>query len=264
MLGFRLATGKVDGVAEQGERTEPPNSVLGRAFTLVAALGAADDGLTLSELCRRTGIPKGTAHRLLGELIGWDVVERSDGRLRLRWQATRSAPPREDLPGLAAPYLADLHEATGETVQFAVLDTGDVPEVVYLHRLRAEAGPALPARIGGRMPAYCTGLGKAMLAFSPPQTLLRVLEAGLRRRAPRTVIAPRLLQQQLAVVRQRGVADEFEESAPGLCCVAAPVLIGDGSVVAAVSVTGTVRQMDPARHVSAVRTAALGLSRALS
>ncbi|TGD86540.1 IclR family transcriptional regulator [Mycolicibacterium sp. CH28] len=264
MLGFRLSTGKVDGVTEQGERAERPNSVLGRAFTLVAALGASEAGLTLSELCRRTGIPKGTAHRLLAELIEWDVVERSGGGLRLRWQPRRSAPPPEDLRGLAAPYLTDLHEATGETVQFAVLDTGGVPEVVYLHRLRAEAGPVLPARIGGRMPAYCTGLGKAMLAFSPPQTLLRVLDAGLRRRAPRTVIVPRLLQQQLAVVRQRGVADEYEESAPGLCCVAAPVLIGDGTVVAAVSITGSVRRMDPARHVSAIRTTALGLSRALS
>lgn len=251
-------------MSDRGERPEPPNSVLGKTFTLLTALGSAEAGLTLSELCRRTGIAKATAHRLLAELTEWDVVERSDGRLRMTEQPRRSGPSRSELPDLAAPLLADLHEATRETVHFAVLDTGDVPEVVYLQRLRATAGPVLPTRVGARMPAYCTGLGKAMLAFSPPQTLLRVLEAGLRRRAPRTVVVPRLLQQQLSVIRQRGVADEYEESAPGICCVAAPVLTGTGSVVGAVSITGSVRRMDPARHVSAIRTTALGLSRALS
>lgn len=249
-----------------GERNDRPNSVLGRAFTLLTAFRPGDTELTLAELCRRTGIPKTTAHRLLAELAGWDVVERTGSGLRLGlrlFELGQLAPGQRGLRESAAPLLADLFEATHETVHLAVLDLGDVPEVVYVQKLDATSGPPVPSRIGGRMPAHCTGVGKAMLAFSGPDTLRRVVEAGLHRRTPRTVVAAGLLERELAAIRERGVAEEYEESAVGICCVAAPVLAADGAVVAAVSITGWVTRMDPARYAPAVRTAALGLSRAL-
>jgi DNA-binding IclR family transcriptional regulator len=113
------------------------------------------------------------------------------------------------------------------------------------------------------MPAYCTGVGKAMLAFAPPERLAAVVAAGLARRTPRTVVAPGLLAEELARIRERGVAEEHEESAVGIACVAAPVRDGGPHAVAAISITGWANRLDTARLAPAVRTAALGLSRAL-
>ena len=110
---------------------------------------------------------------------------------------------------------------------------------------------------------YCTGVGKAVLAFSPRPVLEQVLAGGLHRRTPRTVVAPGLLDRDLARIRERGTAEEHEESAVGIACVAAPVLDRHGLAVAAVSITGWANRLDTARVAPAVRTAALGLSRAL-
>jgi DNA-binding IclR family transcriptional regulator len=114
------------------------------------------------------------------------------------------------------------------------------------------------------MPAYCTGVGKAMLAYAPSARIEAVLAAGLPRRTPRTIIAPGLLHQELATIRDRGVAMEYEESTIGVTCVAAPVLDTDGMAMAAVSITGWANRLDPTRLAPAVRTAALGVSRVLS
>ena len=242
---------------------QPPSSVLGRAFTLLTAFRVGDDELTLAQLCRRTGLPKATAHRLLAELSAWDVVERTPTGLRLGmrlFELGQLVPRQRGLREAAAPFLADLFEATHETVHLAILDG---IEVVYLHKLDATSGPKIPSRIGGRMPAHCTGVGKAMLAFAPRAVLEQVLAAGLARRTPRTVIAPGLLGRELAAIREHGVAEEHEESTVGIACVAAPVLDTTGRAVAAISITGWANRLDTHRFAPAVRTAALGLSRTL-
>jgi IclR family acetate operon transcriptional repressor len=240
-----------------------PNTVLGRAFALLTAFRPGEVELSLAELARRTGLARSTAHRLLAELARFDAVERVDGRVRLgmRLFELGSLVPRQlGLREAATPFLADLFEATRETVHLAIPDG---VEVVYVQKLDSTGAPAVPSRVGGRMPAHCTGIGKAMLAFGPPDRLEAVLAAGLRRRTPRTVIAPGRLAQDLAVVRDRGFAVEHEESTVGITCVAAPVLDPAGVAVAAVSITGWVGRMDAARLAPAVRTAALGISRAL-
>ncbi len=240
-----------------------PNSVLGRSLTLLTAFRPDEVELSLAELARRTGLAKSTAHRLLRELESWDLVERTPGgvRLGMRLFELGSLVPRQrGLREAAAPFLADLFEATHETVHLAVLDG---VEVVYVQKLDRRGGPKVPSRVGGRMPAYCTGVGKAMLAFAAPERVNAVLSTGLCRRTPRTVVAPGLLHQELAAIRERGVAMEHEESTVGITCVAAPVLDAAGVPVAAVSITGWVNRLDPARFAPAVHTAALGVSRVL-
>jgi IclR family transcriptional regulator, acetate operon repressor len=243
--------------------TRPVNSVLGRTMALLTAFRSGEEELTLAELARRAGIPKPTAHRLLAELATWNVVERTPGghRLGMRlFELGQLAPRQRGLREAAAPFLADLFEATHETVHLAVPDGVDV---VYVQKLPGRHGPRIDSRIGGRMPAYCTGVGKALLAFGPPERLAEVLAAGLVRRTPRTVVAPGLLRQELDRVRACGVAEEHEESTVGIACTAAPVMDASGRAVAAISITGWANRMDTARLAPAVRTAALGLSRAL-
>ncbi|MEV5848659.1 IclR family transcriptional regulator [Streptomyces sp. NPDC051985] len=241
-----------------------PDSVVGRVFTLLSAFGPEDRTLSLAELSRRTGIAKATAHRLLRQLAEWDVVEISAdgvrvgmGLFELGLLASRSV----DLRAAAAPFLADLFEATaGETVHLAVADGNDV---VYVQKLEGRHGPPMASRVGGRMPAYCTGVGKALLAHAPPERVASVFAGDLVRRTPRTVIAPGLIERELARVRESGIATEHEESTVGITCVASPILGEDGMAVAAVSITGRSTRIDVGRLGPAIRTAALGISRSL-
>jgi DNA-binding IclR family transcriptional regulator len=156
--------------------------------------------------------------------------------------------------------LADLHEASGETVHLAVADG---LEVLYVQKLENRRAPTLGSRVGGRMPAYCTAVGKALLAYAPDELVQEILATPLRRRTPRTIIVPGWLERELQRVRDTGVAEEHEESTVGIACVASPVLDGGGRAVAAVSITGRATRIDPSRLAPAVRTAALGISRTL-
>jgi IclR family transcriptional regulator, acetate operon repressor len=209
--------------------TPPVNSVLGRTMALLTAFRSGEEELTLAELARRAGIPKPTAHRLLAELATCNVVERTPGGHRLGtrlFELGQLAPLQRGLREAAAPFLADLFEATHETVHLAVPDGVDV---VYVQKLPGRHGPRIDSRIGGRMPAYCTGVGKALLAFGPPERLAEVLAAGLVRRTPRTVVAPGLLRQELDRIRAcgggrgaRGVHGRDRLHRGAGCCVAAP------------------------------------------
>ena len=241
----------------------PPKSVLGRALTLLTAFRPGDAELTLAELARRTGLPKPTAHRMLAELAEWNVVERTPHGIRLGmrlFELGQLAPAAARAARGGGPV--PLRPVRGDARDGAPRRAGRARR-----RLRAEAagrhGPRISSRIGGRMPAYCTGVGKAMLAFAPPERLAAVVAAGLARRTPRTVVAPGLLAEELARIRERGVAEEHEESTVGIACVAAPVRDGGPHAVAAISITGWANRLDTARLAPAVRTAALGLSRAL-
>lgn len=237
--------------------------MLGRAFTLITAFRADDDDVSLAELARRTGIAKTTVHRLLGELAEWHVIDRTpEGfRLGLRlFELGQLVPAQRGLREAAAPFLSDLFEATHETVHLAVPEG---TEVVYVQKIDGLHGPRLASRVGGRMPLYCTGVGKAILAHQPQRVIDELLAAGLRRRTPRTIVAPGLLRAELATARDCGVAFEREESTVGITCVAAPIFNPRGSVIAAISITGWANRLNPDRYASAVRTAALGISRVL-
>lgn len=234
-----------------------------RALSLLFAFTSADPELSLAELCRRTGIAKPTAHRILGELTGWGIVERASGGYRLGmglFELGARAPAQLTLREAAAPVLADLAEATRETVHLAVLSGIDV---VYIQKLVGRNAPRVGSRLGGRMPAYCTGVGKALLAFGAPETVQAVLAGGLSRRTARTIVAPGLFKRELAAVRRRGYAEEHEESARGIACVAAPVFGPGGTAIAAVSVTGWASRLKTDRLAPAVQTAALGIGRAV-
>jgi len=244
-------------------RNEPAISMLDRSAMLLLAFRSSGGAMTLAELCHATGIPKATAHRLVAGLEKWGLLERSGRRLRLGmrlFELGQLVPTQRDIGEIAAPYLADLFEATRETVHLAVRDG---LEVVYVQKLAHRGSPRVGSRAGGRMPMHCTGVGKAMLAFNSTALTDAVIAQGLTRLTPRTIIAPGLLRRDLARTRVRGFAVEREESSTGIVCVAGPIINDAGSAVAAISMTGRVHDFSAPAATAAVRTAALGLSRAL-
>src|SRR5882757_2772111 len=151
---------------EWDESSEIQDSVLGRAVAIVSAFNSDDESVKLSELARRTGLPKATVHRFLQQLCGLNLTERTAAgyRLGLRiFEIGMREPVSRDLRA-AVPILGDLRDATHETVHLAVLDGS---EVLYVEKLVGHHGPPLHSRVGGRLPAHCTAVGKALLAFGP-------------------------------------------------------------------------------------------------
>ena len=235
-------------------------SVLERAVALLDAFAADDHELGLAELVRRTGLPKSTAHRMLGELVALRLVERTAGGYRLGgrlFELGMRASVERGLMEVAIPYLEDLYERTHETVHLGVREG---TEVVYIAKIGGHRQAPAPSRVGGRMPLSCTAIGKVLLAFGPDDVVGEVLAAGLPRRTPRSIVAPGVLRRQLGTIRARGVAYEHEESTVGLNCVAAPVMDAADEVVAAVSVAGPVTRFRAESAATAVRAAAAGVA----
>jgi DNA-binding IclR family transcriptional regulator len=155
--------------------------------------------------------------------------------------------------------MEDLREATRQRIHLAVLDGVDV---VYVEIL-GTGGLEVVSRTGGRLPAHATGVGKAMLAYSPAATVQARIEAGLPRLTPRTISTSGGLVRELRKIRSVGMALDLEEAQLGVSCVAAPVFGADRKVAAGLSVTGVTGSVDPGTLGPAVRTAAFTLSRLL-
>jgi DNA-binding IclR family transcriptional regulator len=206
-------------------------SVLWKAFGVLAVFSRQDRVLTLAEIARRSGLPKSTAHRVLAMLAETGAVEQGEGgyRLGLRMFSLGALSPEAELREAAMVHLEWLHRVTGQTLHLAVL-RGD--EVVYLEKLTSRVRVESPAAIGYRMPATCTAVGKAMLAFSGEKSEADVLARPLARRTATSVRTVGALREQFAATRERGYATDREESARGLACVAVPVLVGDRPVAA--------------------------------
>jgi DNA-binding IclR family transcriptional regulator len=140
-----------------------------------------------------------------------------------------------DLFDQARPFLEELTKATGETSHLAVLDDG---MALYVDKVESQRMLSRPSHVGRRLPAYCTGVGKAMLAFAPDEQVEAVIARGLERMTPNTITDPARLRNALADVRRVGYAIDDEEIEEGLVCVAAPIRDRAGSVVAGASIGG--------------------------
>lgn len=232
-------------------------------MSILAAFEDERADLGISELARRTGLAKSTTHRLVLELVRLGLLEPVGPGIRLGmrlFELGQLVPRQRTLKDAALPFMEDLREATQNNVHLAVLDG---IEVVYVEILRVRNSQPLPSRVGGRMPAHATGVGKAILAFSGPEVVKARIDAGLPRRSPYTIIMPGALARELRTITETGVSYDRQESAVGIVCAAAPVFGEDGEVQAAISVTGRAERLDIERMSPAVRTAALALSRTL-
>jgi DNA-binding IclR family transcriptional regulator len=219
--------------------------------------------LSMSEIARRTDLPKATAHRLIEELSGLGLLERlPEGYVlgRAVFELGELVPIKKRLREAALPFMQDLYEATHETVHLGVREDLDV---LYVEKIRGHSGVDVPSRVGGRLPLSSTGVGKTLLAFSSDDLVADVTSRPMRRLTEFSITDPRVLQNELAAIRAAGVGYDHDEASLGVTCVAAPVLVR-GAPVAALSISVPTSQPAPARLAPAVKTAALGLSRVLS
>ncbi|GAB3762018.1 DNA-binding IclR family transcriptional regulator [Nocardioides ginsengisegetis] len=245
-----------------GNTARPGASVTSRSLALLGAFDDEHRRLTLTELAARADLPLPTAHRLVGELVGWGALSRTrDGHYvvgRRLWDLGLLAPVQTGLRELASPYLHDLYGATLATVHLAVRDG---LEVLYLDRLRGNTSVPIVSTVGSRLPLHATAVGKVLLAHAPPEVRQEVL-GNLTRITAYTITQPGTLQRQLARVLRDDHATTVEEMSPGACSVAVPIRSGT-RVVAALGMVVPSLKNDRPRLVAALQVAARGIGRRL-
>src|SRR3984885_11424303 len=241
---------------ESDGRPPPEHTVLGRSACIMEAFNGGRQVLSLADLNKRTRLPKSTLHRLVDQLcqVGWLQREHGGYRVGLRmFELGTLAVEGGRLHEAAFPHLQALASRTGLAAQLAILDGA---EVVYLERI--VVGPIrLPTRRGGRKPAYCTALGKAIAAYDD-DALQTVMASPMPRKTTQTITEPAALRTELRRVREAGVAYDRGEAYEELVCVAAPIR-SSGQAIAAVSVTGLAGRMRWSVMTEAVRGTAAAI-----
>lgn len=196
----------------------------------------------VSEVAREVGLSRSSAHRYIATLAKLGYLDQ-DGTTRRYRLGPRvldlgfSAINSMEIRQIAAADLQALSDSTGHTVNMAFLDGCDI---VYIERCRsASQGQReidLNLHVGSRLPAYCTSMGKVLLAGLPADELeARLDRIDFAKRGPNTITAQESLLRELALVRERGLAVNNEELAYGLRSIAVPVRGSRGDIVAAIN-----------------------------
>lgn len=224
---------------------------LSRGLEILRTLRGSDDGVTLAQLHERTGHAKSTLVRLLGVLEEEGFVLRIDERpsWTLGFAVIDLAGDRLDavgVPALARPLLSALAAETGATCNLGVLDGR---QVLHVYVEEPDRPLRFRASTGSRDDAYCTGLGKLLLAHCEEGRLGDHLpeQEPYARRTEHTLVTRARLAADLAETRERGYSFDDEEGAAGVRCLAVP-LRSDGECVAALSTAGAASELAPAEH----------------
>jgi DNA-binding IclR family transcriptional regulator len=238
-------------------------SVVERVFQVLGALDPSGEPTALGLISERTSLPKPTVHRLLQQLIVQGAVERVGQHYRpgIRlFELGASVGRQQRLREVAMPFLEDLHQRVGNSIHLGVQHGG---EVLYLEKISGPHRNVVNTRPGTRKPMHCTGLGKAMLAYSSTEVKEAIIARGLLPRTRYTITSRAGLSRQLAQVAEDGYALDREEHSLGVLCVAAPVFDAAGNASLALSVSGPLDAPAVQRSIRAVTQAAAGLATAL-
>jgi DNA-binding IclR family transcriptional regulator len=220
------------------------DGTVGKALSVLDLVAQAGRPVRLAELAAQCPFPKATLHRLLQTLTHQGMLMRQETTgayapgLRLV-RLAHAAWAQSDLATVARPHLDRLAAETGGTIHLAQLDQG---QVLYLDKRNAAQPLDLFSAAGKIGPAYCTGVGKAMLAHLPPAGLEEaMMRQSFHRFTSATITTAGALRAELEEIRSAGHAYDREEHEPGILCCAVPVLDGRARAMAALSLTGSRR-----------------------
>src|SRR5579863_3515442 len=246
-----------------------PVGVVGKVIQILESLDQAPGGLLLREIVVSTNINKSTAYRFLSHLESEGYVFRdSDGYYMVGPKLARlgnGTTYQATLCRTSAGILEQLRSETGETVNLAVLDGS---EILYLSVIESQHTFRMVSEVGRRRPLYCTALGKAVLAYLPPEQQSKIISATkFERFTPHTICSAEELTKDLHKIHRRGYALDDEETVIGARCIAVPILNRDRKVIGGISVSGpevrvTKRQVP--EYAALLRTAADEVARRLS
>lgn len=223
-------------MAERGHEA----GTVGKALNVLDQIAAFDRPVKFSELLEASSYPKATLYRLLQTLTQQGMLAYEPERgtyalgvrlVRLAHQAWRSS----SLAPVARGYIDALSAQVGETVHLAQLDHG---QVLYVDKRNARVPIDMYSQAGKVGPVYCTGVGKAMLAFLSEEEQRHVIEMQSFHRFTNTTLThATALRKEITLIRSRGYAFDNEEHEPHIICVALPILSQNGRVLGGLSVT---------------------------
>ena len=212
-----------------------------KALDILEIFSFTEPRLTLAQISQRLKIPKSTAHNLLRTLAARGYVERPDRDHYALGTAiyplTQAVRVNVEVRDRAAPLLRQLADSCRASSFLVVPDNG---RALYVYAVESPQRLRARTLLGERFFLHCTGVGKAILAFLPPEECRRIVAAeGLPAFSPTTITSPRALARELAEVRSKGYAIDRSEHEPSTYCIAAPILDGDGRVIGACSISGS-------------------------
>jgi IclR family KDG regulon transcriptional repressor len=239
---------------------------VGIALDILDALAAAPE-LSLSELARRVGVAKSTAHRTCAVLADRGLLDRTAGggyRLGLRFvEYGHLATARSAVGERGLPLLVELRNTLGETVQIGIPAGADV---VYVERVEGVRALRYSSENSRRSPLHRSSAGKVLAAFNPSMAAAR-LRAGLPPSTGYTIVVPDVLLAELALIRERGYARSVDETELGMSSIAVPVRAApEGAVVAAISMVGPTTRVvgeHEGHHVGVLQAGARTLGEAI-
>ncbi|WP_347268218.1 IclR family transcriptional regulator [Paracoccus sp. (in: a-proteobacteria)] len=218
------------------------DGTVGRTLAVLDLVAGFGRPVRFAEILPQSGLPKATLYRFLQVLTRQDLLAHDPERqtyapgMRLV-RLAHAAWAQSSLAPLAQGVLDRLADALGQTVHLAQLDNG---AVLYVDKRNARQPVEMFSQSGRVGPAYCTGVGKAMLAWLPEKRLAEALALqSFHRHTPHTLVTADALRADLAQIRARGFALDDEEHEPGIACLAAPILSRAGRLLGAISVTTT-------------------------
>lgn len=223
---------------------QPAIQSVARAIAILRCFeGTGELGLT--EISRLVGLHKSTAAGIINTLKAERFLEQNaqSGKFRLGMDLFfLAAGAKPELSEICEPFLNRLLDQTGETVNFAVRDGR---HVVYVEKKESPHSMRICTSVGQRMPLYCTGIGKAILAHLDTEEARELLgKTELKKITGHTITDIDELLRQCEVIRREGVAWDMEEWEYGLVCVAAPIFDKRGAAIGAVSVSGPSMRME--------------------
>lgn len=256
-----------DGRGEEMESGEKGHSYT-KAIDVLEALAAAHSYIGVRDISRKTGLSVSSIYRILNELQERGYVMKNPDSKKYR-MGTKALALTENIisrPGnmmyLVRVYMSELNLNTKETIHLAYLR--DECSGMYISKIDTPHAIGLLSKVGRTFPLYCTGAGKALLAYSPEAFIKNYFEkAQMERLTPKTLYTPELLEKDLVEVRRRGFAVDDEEHHLNTVCVAAPIFDGDGRVIASMSIAAPKYRM-PLEHLTQFAGILVERTRALS
>jgi len=236
---------------EGGRRFAIPGAqALSKGLSLLTLIAEAPHPLPFSELGRYSGLPKSTLHRILQTLIDFRLVRFDElsqtYRLGVRlFEMAHKVWSEFDLRSAAEPELLRLRELAHETTRLGVLEGQDV---LIIDQRDHVAAMRMANGVGSRLSVGATAIGKALMAYRPPEELQRYLDgAALKPLTPNSILNPHEMQREFDLIKARGYAVSVEESSMGVSGVAAPILDHRGESIGAVSIAGPSFRLSPDR-----------------
>lgn len=221
---------------------------LTRGLKLLEWIAESGSSVALTELAQQAGLPNSTTHRLLttmqqqgfvrqvGDLGHWAIGAHA-------FVIGSSFLQSRNLLAIVHPVLRKLMEASGETVNLAVLDQSD-HQAIIIDQVQCTQLMRMSAPIGGKLPMHASGAGKAFLAnLSEEQVTGLLHRQGLHAYTPATFTSPLLLKEDLLQIRKRGYSFDDEEHALGLRCIASCIYDEHKEPFAAISISGPISRI---------------------